>query len=287
MWKEARSSVQGLWKQSCTIREQAGLPDLLQPLEGPSNLRSAEGPRSQEAPLCRSLSPANLQPGSMGCGRRDKTATYPLMPIGQRSAQPRALGTQGSELAASGVLHQRDLGGQVHENMAIVHNVPESFIHICATDLLLEAQHRKRPRLLPPHRKMHLEVPHGRTEHPPAVSEQQHTRGQESQLPLEYRHLMDTMSLLKPTDISQVEMLYRQFTPWPRQALLPPCSHASPPKFTPYARGGAGSQQQLRVSSGSMSRHRRTPKSAQESHLGHLPPKKRFPLTPQGAQVIL
>ncbi|XP_069058131.1 uncharacterized protein [Pleurodeles waltl] len=286
MWDEARTSVRGLWKQSCTIQERAGLQTLLQPLKGPSNVRSEEGPRSQEEPLCRSLSAANLQPGSMGCGRKEKT-TCPLMPVGKRSAEPLTQGTQGSQLDVSRVLRQRDLGGQEHEDMPVVHNVPESFIHICATDLLLEAQHRKRPRLLPPHQKMHLEVPHGTPKPPSALSEQQQNRAPECQMPLEYRHLVDTMSLIKPTDISQVEMLYRQFTPWPRQGLLPTRSQASAPTFSTYARGGAVSQHPLRVSSESTSRHCRTPKSAPESPQGHLPPKKRFSPTHQGPQVIL
>lgn len=83
-------------------------------------------------------------------------------------------------------------------------------IHICVSDLLLGSPVRKRPRLLPPNRKMHVEV--WKKQATNSLQE-----GERSPVPLEYSHLVDTMIVTKPADLPEVESFYRRFSPRRRQ----------------------------------------------------------------------
>nr|XP_025033886.1 uncharacterized protein LOC106732902 [Pelodiscus sinensis] len=87
----------------------------------------------------------------------------------------------------------------------------EELLQICASDLLLGSSLRKRPRLLPPHRKMHVEVWKRKAASPQLEEDVR------SPVPLEYSHLVDAMAMTELADISEVESFYRQFTPWPRR----------------------------------------------------------------------
>lgn len=87
----------------------------------------------------------------------------------------------------------------------------EEFLQICISDLLLKASPRKRPRLLPPNRKMHIEVRNKR------AKLHQAEEGQNSSIPLEYSHLVDTMAMTKPADLSKAESFYQKFASRPRR----------------------------------------------------------------------
>ncbi|KAG8129051.1 hypothetical protein E2320_015815 [Naja naja] len=90
-------------------------------------------------------------------------------------------------------------------------NVEEELLQICVSDLLMESPARKRPRLLPPHRKMHVEV--WKKEASPALQEQAR-----NPVPLAYNHLVDTMSMTNLADLPEVESFYRRFNPKLKQS---------------------------------------------------------------------
>ncbi|XP_070596026.1 uncharacterized protein [Erythrolamprus reginae] len=92
-----------------------------------------------------------------------------------------------------------------------VTSVEDELLQICVSDLLMESPARKRPRLLPPHRKMHVEV--WKKEALPPL--QEHAR---NPVPLAYNHLVDTMSMTNLADIPEVESFYRKFNPKLKQS---------------------------------------------------------------------
>lgn len=99
-----------------------------------------------------------------------------------------------------------------------VTSVEEELLQICVSDLLMESPARKRPRLLPPHRKMHVEV--WKKEASPPL--QKHAR---NPVPLAYNHLVDTMSMTNLADLPEVESFYRRFNP----KLKPSCDRKNSP----------------------------------------------------------
>ncbi|KAL8163223.1 UNVERIFIED_CONTAM: hypothetical protein K2H54_014932 [Gekko kuhli] len=155
-------------------------------------------------------------------------------------------------------------------------------IHICVSDLLLGSPGRKRPRLLPPNRKMHVEVWKKRASH--SLQE-----GERSPVPPEYSHLVDTMTVTKPADLPEVESFYRRFSPRRRHRRVRPThllgEGPSPATGTEAAacqpRGTKRSHEQhLLYSSSTDVPSSHLTMAAKEamntSQNGHLPPKKRY-----------
>ncbi|KAM6473550.1 uncharacterized protein PHA67_006318 isoform 2-T2 [Liasis olivaceus] len=120
-----------------------------------------------------------------------------------------------------------------HSNLLVIDKVPggsmtnveEELLQICVSDLLMESPARKRPRLLPPHRKMHVEVWKKEALYPL----QEDAR---NPVPLAYNHLVDTMSMANAADLPEVESFYRRFSPKLKQS----CNR----KNTPVQPGAEG-----------------------------------------------
>ncbi|XP_032992063.1 uncharacterized protein LOC117039121 [Lacerta agilis] len=168
-------------------------------------------------------------------------------------------------------------------------NPKEEFLHICASDLLLKSAERKRPRLLPPNRKMHVEVLK-RQDSPPLQE------CQSRPVPLEYSHLLDTIEMTNPADLPQVEGFYRSFIVGQRRQgssrragqLHPQPECRIPPRATEAASCQQGARRITRMR---YTQHRKlslkrsaplseltvaTKRSVDSSQNGHLPPKKRY-----------
>nr|XP_023957540.1 uncharacterized protein LOC112058983 [Chrysemys picta bellii] len=167
-------------------------------------------------------------------------------------------------------------------------NSEEELLQICASDLLLGSSLRKRPRLLPPNRKMHVEVWKRKpASHPPE-------EGARSPVPLEYSHLVDAMAMTEPADISEVESFYRQFTPWPRRrgscrstkavhaqtdSALPvrKADEAAPEQHSLWGAAGSGFKQHPKRAMASISTLILAAKRPRDTAWSeHLPPKKRY-----------
>lgn len=157
-------------------------------------------------------------------------------------------------------------------------------IHICVSDLLLGSPVRKRPRLLPPNRKMHVVVWKKQASH--SLQE-----GERSPVPLEYSHLVDSMIVTKPADLPEVESFYRRFSPRRRQRashrrvrpVLGECSSSTSgmEAATHQQRATKRSHEQHLLSSSNTNvpfsnLTMATKESMNTSPNGHLPPKKRY-----------
>ncbi|XP_069510870.1 uncharacterized protein [Ambystoma mexicanum] len=273
MWDETKANTRGPWKWGYSDQEMAKLQSILRPFGGPANLVVGAESSRQLGPLCQGLPSANLlSTSSSMCCIQKENASYPLVPSGQRPTPLHlALGHQCMQEAAKGDFQGVEQSSQMEVVIPVTHSVPEFCLHFCATDLLVEASHRKRPRLLPPHRKMHLEVQRGMVELTPAVQEQQQNLRPHRLVPPEYRQLVDSINLGEVGGLHQAEMLYRQFTVWPARTVVQPEQST----LTPYSKGKGG-RQQLHISWGSNRSHIKTRKCTQASPQGHLPPKKRF-----------
>ncbi|XP_061477801.1 uncharacterized protein LOC133382149 isoform X2 [Rhineura floridana] len=169
-------------------------------------------------------------------------------------------------------------------------NPEEEFLQICVSDLLLESSMKKRPRLLPPNRKMHVEVLWKKQE---LHLRQEYER---SPVPLQYNHLIDTMALTNPDDLTEVESFYRRFTPGLKQPgscrstrpFHPQVECHSPPSTTEASTCQQGArrtakmryklhrQLSLKRSAPLADLTMATKQSLNTSQNGHLPPKKRY-----------
>ncbi|XP_053156381.1 uncharacterized protein LOC128346764 isoform X2 [Hemicordylus capensis] len=152
-------------------------------------------------------------------------------------------------------------------------NAEEELLQICASDLLLECPVRKRPRLLPPNRKMHVEVWKKQTSPPVQESAR-------SPVPLEYSHLVDTMPVTNPADLSTVESFYRRVTSRARQ-VNPPEACLSPAwgvdvRRTDKKRQKQHQQLSMKRIASSPDFKEKTKWSMNISEDGNLPPKKRY-----------
>uniref|UniRef100_A0ACB8EKX7 Uncharacterized protein n=1 Tax=Sphaerodactylus townsendi TaxID=933632 RepID=A0ACB8EKX7_9SAUR len=141
-----------------------------------------------------------------------KSAIYVLavmtVPQGQHYSSPLSL--LAPKFPTSHSIRQLDLLDNKLARSSLDWEHEGELLHICVSDLLLGSPVRKRPRLLPPNRKMHVEV----WKKPASHSLQE---GERSPVPLEYSHLVDTMAVNKPADLPEVESFYRSFAPRRRQ----------------------------------------------------------------------
>ncbi|XP_028572731.2 uncharacterized protein LOC114590618 isoform X1 [Podarcis muralis] len=183
---------------------------------------------------------------------------------------------------------QRDLH-HVAQELEPEANPEEEFLQICASDLLLKSAERKRPRLLPPNRKMHVEVLK-RQDSPPLQE------CQKSPVPLEYSHLLDAIEMTNLADLPEVESFYRSFILRQKRKgysrrdgqLRPQAECRLPPRATEAASCQQGARRTARLrctQNRKLSLKRSAPlseltvatkRSVDSSQNGHLPPKKRY-----------
>nr|XP_008102647.1 PREDICTED: uncharacterized protein LOC103277830 [Anolis carolinensis] len=155
----------------------------------------------------------------------------------------------------------------------------EEFLHICTSDIVLQPPARKRPRLLPPERKMYVEV-HKRE----AQTLREEHLG--SLAPLAFNPLVDATVISTLADLPQMESFYWRNSPRQRghqsfQGQAPICPSGegvSPGTDLAAANLSHAQQEHLRLESstsqpGPMMTSRESMNSSQNAH---LPPKKRY-----------
>lgn len=169
-------------------------------------------------------------------------------------------------------------------------NTEEEFVQICTSDLLLEGPVKNRPRLLPPNRKMHVEV----RKKPIYHLLQDSAR---SPISLQYNPPLITMSITNPSNIPGMESIYCRFPsnlekqdsygsdrPGYQPAECPPPGWGinAPPSEEAVRNTDRLRQKQHQPFLGSLKRapsldpEVATKSSIHTYPLNHLPPKKRY-----------